>query len=234
MKVSIVIPTYNNVHLIENCLESLFKHVTAEIIVVDNGSRDKSLKTFSEPVVYLKLPENTGFAHACNLGAKIAQNEFILFLNNDTIIHNNFVSTMMDAFRNGVGIVGGKLLYPDTTIQHSGIEIDIDSNGKLQGRNTKENMPSREVVAVTGALMAIRKNAFFDAGGFDETYWNGNEDVDLCLKMRMDGWKVYYESSIVVTHIESQSGPERWSAVDRNVDRLTEKWIEKDALWRNP
>lgn len=229
--ISIVIPTYNNTSLLENCIESLLSHVCAEIIVVDNGSKEQSLKVFSQNITYVRFPNNTGFAYACNIGARIASNDIVLFLNNDTIVFDNFVPRVLDAFKPGIGMVGAKLLYADGTIQHAGISFWVDDDGKLQGRNDKYDRSAGEVVAVTGACMAVRKHAFFSSGGFDESYWNGNEDVDLCLTMRRDGWKIHYDPLFVVTHLESQSGPERWRLVSENVDRLTQKWKHQPGWW---
>jgi GT2 family glycosyltransferase len=83
---------------------------------------------------------------------------------------------------------------------------------------------SEQVDAVTGACLAIRRTDFEMLGGFDECYWNGYEDVDLCLTARAYGGTVVYEPASVVIHHESQSGPERWTGVAANVARLRDKW----------
>ena len=67
---------------------------------------------------------------------------------------------------------------------------------------------------------------FADLGGFDEGFVNGYEDVDLCLEVRARNWQVWYERDAVVCHLESQSGPARWTHVRQNVERLNEKWPE--------
>lgn len=225
---SIVIPTYNNVQLLEDCLASLKKHVSVEeIIVVDNGSREHSMKVFSNDIIYVRLPSNTGFAHACNVGAEIASSPYILFLNNDTIAHNDFVTPMIKSFQIGTGAVGSKLLFPDGSIQHAGVDFVYDQDGKLHGIEYREERPEGEVPAVTGACMMVRASAFWEARGFDERYWNGNEDVDLCLALKRNNWAIRYQPNSVVTHLVSQSGDERWAKVNENVDLLNLKWNSK-------
>ena len=77
---------------------------------------------------------------------------------------------------------------------------------------------------VTGACLLIRPEVFAQVGGFDERYWNGNEDVDLCLKVREQGWDVVYRGESVVYHYESQSGPERFRQIEHNVKLFNEIW----------
>lgn len=224
--ISVIIPTYNRYDLLENCLSSIRAHCSKsiEIIVVDNGSKNISLTTIMSDCIYLKLKNNLGFAKACNLGAKIAAEDFLLFLNNDTIADNDFITPMLEAFTTDVGVVGSMLLYPDGSIQHSGIDLYKDANGDLQGLNLKSHESSSRPKAVTGACMAVRKKAFVEVGGFDENYWNGNEDVDLCMKMKYNYWSVRYEPKSRLTHLESQSGPERFRMVNHNVAYFNQKW----------
>ena len=82
----------------------------------------------------------------------------------------------------------------------------------------------RDVSVATAACLAVRIQPFRQAGCFDEGYWNGYEDVDLCLTMRSAGWRIVYEPASVLTHHESASGKERFRAVDANVERLQERW----------
>lgn len=179
---------------------------------------------FSNGVTYVRLPENTGFAHACNIGARVASHNFYLFLNNDTIANDDFVSPMIESFKPRVGAVGSKLLFPNGEIQHAGVDVSLTASGLLEGFEYRNEREAGPVHAVTGACMAVRKNAFWSAGGFDEGYWNGNEDIDLCLALRRDDWIVYYQPKSTLVHLVSQSGPERWSRVNQNVARFNEKW----------
>jgi hypothetical protein len=76
-------------------------------------------------------------------------------------------------------------------------------------------------------VMALRPQVFADLGGFDEGYWNGNEDVDLCLRAGEAGWRVFYEPASVLTHQESASGTERFRATAANRERLTRRWAKR-------
>jgi GT2 family glycosyltransferase len=131
-----------------------------------------------------------------------------------------------------VGAVGAKLLYPSGKVQHAGVGLGIGGVAGHLFYNAGADDPGyfgrlqlvSKVSAVTGACLAIRRSDFELFGGFDEGYWNGYEDVDLCLAVRAAGGTVVYEPTSVVTHLESQSGPERWTGVAANVARLRDKW----------
>jgi GT2 family glycosyltransferase len=127
----------------------------------------------------------------------------------------------------GVGIVGCKLVDPNGDLQHTGIYFGL-ADGIVTAYNRLEEAPSGEVVAVTGACLMVRSDLFRELGGFDEGFRNGYEDVDLCLRARAKGWKVWYCADSVVMHHESQSGPARWTWVRENMQRLQDKWHRGD------
>ena len=79
--------------------------------------------------------------------------------------------------------------------------------------------------------MAVGADVFLELNGFDESFVNGYEDVDLCLRARAAGWKVWYTTDATVMHRESQSGPARWSHVHENVALLNERWAGKVEQW---
>lgn len=220
--VSVVIPHYSRRSLTEACILALdeFTKEDFEIVLVDNGTGD----TFWNVDIEVHNPVNQGFAVACNQGAKAATGDVVVFLNNDTQVHADWLTPLVATLQDEtVGAVGSRLLYPDGRVQHAGVRMAWDG-GTLTAYNILEDGARRNVEAVTGACMAVSRDKFLSIGGFDEQYWNGYEDVDLCLSMRYMGWNVVYEPSSVVTHLESQSGPERWSRVRENVRRLQIKW----------
>ena len=222
MSIAVIIPTYNRLELTQNCLASIARHDPVdEVIVVDNGSTDGT-----ERLATYALKINTGFATACNIGARHATADHLIFLNNDTIVHPNWTSMTRHLEEPDVGIVGPKLIYPDCRIQSAGVAVDFNRPLGLEAWNLTVDWSQDpiDVDAITGACLAIRRNTFFTIGGFDEGYWNGYEDVDLCLAAVDAGLRNVYDSKATVTHLESQSGSERWSAVAENVTRLRTKW----------
>ena len=187
-------------------------------------------------VVLIRNAENRGFAVACNQGAAAAEGEYLVFLNNDTEPQPGWLEPLVgtaDA-HSTVGAVGSQLLFPDGRLQHAGVWIvDNKVHGFLEGQHRwhgeapaarPEAAVACAVQAVTAAAMLVRASAFEAVGGFDEGYWNGNEDIDLCLKLGAAGWQIVYQPASVVVHLESASGPERWAKVTDNIRRFTAQW----------
>lgn len=244
--VTIVMPVFNKLELTEACLASLHREAGTtrfEVLVIDNGSTDGTGPWLARQEEAGRLrrvtnSENLGFARGCNLGAAQARGRHLLFLNNDMEVTAGWLEPLVWTLDGdpGVGIVGARLLFADGTIQHGGVALVQQSkNGRphLTGIHLSYRKPADHPGAahalvmqvVTGACLAIRREVFTAAGGFDEGYWNGNEDVDLCLRVRELGWSVVYRPESVVYHYESQSGPERYSQVAHNVKRLNERWF---------
>lgn len=244
--VSIIMPVYNKLQLTEPCVESIHRegaNCTFEIVVVDNGSTDGTREWLALQEEAGRLrgvinPDNLGFARGCNLGASHARGRYLLFLNNDMEVTPGWLEPLVSTLDNdpGVGIAGARLLFADDTIQHGGVAlVQVAKEGwtHIGGLHLSYQMPcdhqgaqnSQYMQVVTGACLLIRPAAFAAVGGFDERYWNGNEDVDLCLKARELGWEVVYRGESVVYHYESQSGPERFSQVEKNVKLFNRIWF---------
>ncbi len=204
---------------------------------MDNGSTDqtRTLATLhSDRFRVIRNEDNLGFVRACNQGAAEAKSEVIVFLNNDTVAQPHWLEWLLMALdgHQNVAAVGSRLLYPDGSIQHAGVELELDEAGLIRGVHVHAGKPGdhpeamvpRTVPAVTGVVLAIRRQVFNRIGGFHEGYWNGNEDVDLCLTVRDAGYDIAYEPRSVLTHFESQSGHERYSGYAGNVALLNERW----------
>ena len=221
MTVSIVIPLYNRFDLTYACLASITQ--PAEVITVDNASTDATRLLD----VTIRNKRNEGFAFACNQGARAATGDVLVFLNNDTEVHDGWLAPLVAQLADPtVGIVGARLLYPDGTIQHAGVGVNFAQPFGLEAWNRKDEWTTvaRDVDAVTGACLAIRADLFAALGGFDEGFVNGYEDVDLCLAALGAGLRVVYEPASTITHHESQSGPERFARASDNIARLRNKW----------
>ncbi|MBK8167209.1 MAG: glycosyltransferase [bacterium] len=244
--VSIIMPVYNKLQLTEPCVESIHREgsgFTFEIIVVDNGSSDGTGEWLATQEQQGRLraliaPENLGFARGCNLGASHARGRYLLFLNNDMEVTPGWLEPLVSTLDHdpAVGIAGARLLFADDTIQHGGValvQVTKDGWTHIGGLHLSYQMPSdhqgaqnsQYMQVVTGACLLIRPEVFAAIEGFDDRYWNGNEDVDLCLKARELGWDVVYRGESVVYHYESQSGPERFSQVERNVKLFNRIWF---------
>ncbi|MBC8424077.1 glycosyltransferase [bacterium] len=245
LNVSIIIPVYDKLELTRQCLESIWRHTPGdryEIIVVDNGSTDGTAEYLREledagSVKALIQDENLGFARGCNRGAAAARGRYLLFLNNDTEVTEGWLSPLLQTLDQDpyVGAVGNKLLFPDGTIQHAGVALVLEDRpqGQVFGarhvlyRKSADSKAANQpqiMRALTAACLMVRSEAFFKVVGFDEAYWNGNEDVDLCLKLGEAGWRLVYRPESVVVHHESQSGPQRWTGLSENQKRLDKRW----------
>lgn len=242
-RVSIIIPVYNKVEFTKKCLEALDRNTQRgayDLIIIDNASTDGT-KDFlrglhDDDIKVITNEKNLGFARACNQGARAATGQDLLFLNNDTEAQHGWLEPLIAIVNSdsSVGAVGSKLLFPDKTIQHGGVII-ID-NKKTHEPLTAihnyyqkpEKYPAANIAhtyqVLTAACLLIRRTAFEQTGGFDEGYWNGYEDVDLCFNLHTLGWLLVYEPASVLIHHESQSGPERFTKVHQNIARLYEKW----------
>ena len=219
MAVSIVIPLFNRWDLTAQCLTALNRAGgTFELVLVDNGSTDET----AGQRVQVRNDRNRGFAAACNQGAQYATGDTLVFLNNDTEPHPGWLAPLLAGLDHAT-VSGAHLLYGDGTTQHSGVSVDFTQPPGREAWGLTDDRPSGYRDAVTGACLAIRRNEFLHLGGFDVGFWNGYEDVDLCLR----AGRCWYAADSHVTHHESQSGPERWSAVSENVYRLRSKWGAK-------
>jgi GT2 family glycosyltransferase len=248
LECSIIIPVFDRVELTRQCLTHLARvtrGVRHEVIVVDNGSRDGTdefLASLDGSVRVIQNQENEGFAKACNQGARAATGRYLVFLNNDTIPLAGWLEAMVGEVRAHprVGGVGSKLLYPNDTIQHAGV---VFGRARAKPYHLYADLPSsapvvnrrRELQAVTGACMLVRREIFEAIRGFDEGYRNGSEDIDLCLRIRDRGASIVYQPKSVLYHLESQT-PGRRDHVADNLRRFGIRWahrwlVDEDAVY---
>ena len=221
MNVSVVILHYGHLHYTLKALDGV--PAGTEVVLVDN---DGGLRMLRCDATVIRPARNRGFAAGCNLGARAATGDVVVFLNNDAFGENGWFDalTLPFALDADVAVTGARLTYPDGTLQHAGVAVDFSRPAGSEAWNVVGEQPGGDADAVTGAAMAVRRSMFDQLGGFDEGYWNGYEDVDLCLNVRAHGGRVIYCPKARLTHLESASGPERWRAVNANVARLRGKW----------
>ncbi len=249
--VSIIIPVFNQLEYTKQCLEALTRNTPSElyeVVIVNNGSTDGTSDFLrrEESAGSLRAvfnPENLGFAKACNQGAQIAQGQYILFLNNDTVPQPGWLEAMISMAESDpqIGIVGSRLLYPDGTIQHAGIAFTDQGLSYHVFRGAPGDYPaaleSRDWPAVTGACLLIRRDLFQRLGGFDEDFHMYVEDLDLCLRAWEKGFRVAYCPTSVLIHFESASATDtarRDAQVRAGWQRLQERWAGRwpAQVWR--
>lgn len=222
--VSIIIPTRDKVELLRKCVESIAartRYPDYEIVLVDNGSQQAETHQYydrlrQDPRVRrVEFPGEFNYSAANNLGARQAGGEILLFLNNDTeIINPDWLEELARwAARPEVGIVGAQLLYPDGTIQHAGIVVGMEGHGShvFAGGRAGDWTPFgpaewyRNVSAVTGACLAVRREVFQAIGGFDEAYQLVFNDIEICQRARAHGYRVVYTPYARLIHHEGQT-----------------------------
>jgi GT2 family glycosyltransferase len=224
-RVSVLIPTRDRWSLLGPCLASL--HETdwpaerLEIIVIDNGSSEPetlaqlALAADSGRIRVLRDDRPFNFARLNNLAAGQATGELLVFLNNDTVaLTPDWLRRMAAwAMQPDVGAVGPKLLYPDGRVQHGGMILGIAGRADHAHISLPASAPGyaglaglvHEVSAVTGACLALRRDAFNAVGGFDETFAVAFNDVVLCADLLAAGYRNLYLPQALFRHHESPS-----------------------------
>lgn len=244
-KVSIIIPVYNQFQYTYNCIKSILdtvEDVPYEVIVGDDESTDKTRK-ITKIIRGVRVNINHtdhGFLMNCNRAAQLAKGEYVLFLNNDTQVKENWLSSLLELIESDdrIGMVGSKLIYPDGGLQEAGGIVWKDASGWNYGRNQNPDMPEynyvREVDYISGASIMLRTSLWKELGGFDERFKPAYcEDSDLAFQVRKAGYKVMYQPESVVVHFEGISnGTDLDSGLKKyqveNSEKFKEKW--KDEL----
>ena len=224
---SIIIPVYNKFDLTRLCLKSLAATTSrdkTEVIVIDNASTDVTPNAcatlgknlFGEAFTYIRNEKNRNFAGASNQGAQCAKGDYLVFLNNDTETRPGWYEPLIADFTEyaNIGASGPLLFYPPDkifghTIQHLGVLV----SPQLRFGHLYAGIPAESPLAkrrrffqvITAACMVIPKQLFFNAGGFDEAFINGFEDIDLCGRLVRLGYRMTVNSTSQVIHYESQS-----------------------------
>jgi len=237
LDLSIVILNYNTRELTLDCLRSLekvYQELEFEVIVVDNGSTDGSVKAFKKIIIknqefrikLLELKKNLGFAGGNNAAKKYAKGKYVLILNSDTLIHQ---STLKRSYKymeshEDAAMLTCKMILPDglldqdarrsfptpwISLTHLILRLDrIFPKSKIFAKywyGYIDPDKTHEIDVAQGAYMFTRKSVLDDVGWFDEDYFLDGEDIDLCWKIKQKGWKIVYYPKVSITHVKKAS-----------------------------
>jgi GT2 family glycosyltransferase len=242
-RVSVIIPTIGTPNasgggrFVDDAVASLAaneQNVELEFVIVTTGvipevTADTGRHTLRR-VVYETSQFN--FAAAINLGRRAASGDWLLILNDDTTVAEpNPVTRMLEIGQiDGVGIVGCKLTYPDTRLQHVGLVLlPSGPTHAWIGRLAKEpgyfgsTLTPRNYLAVTAAAMLVRTSVFDELGGFDEAFARDFNDVDFCLRAHRSGHRIAWTPYAHLTHHEGASMARR-KADPRESAMFAERW----------
>lgn len=219
--VTVVIPNYNGIKYIGNCLKSLFAgEMVPEIIVIDNGSSDGSAEIVEKDYPMCKLvrfEKNQGFCRAVNEGIRLAATKYVILLNNDTVADKKLVSRLVKAIQSKKKAfsVSAKML----SMQNPGI---IDDAGDLycalgwafalgKGKESLRYCAPSEIFAACGGAAIYRKDIFSVIGYFDENHFAYLEDIDIGYRAKISGYANYYEPGAIVYHAGSAVSGSRYN-----------------------
>ncbi|MBI4064985.1 glycosyltransferase family 2 protein [Candidatus Gottesmanbacteria bacterium] len=213
-KVSVVILNWNGKKFLNDCFLSLKKvrYKPLEVILVDQNSSDGSGQYVRKNFPWVKLIAskiNNGFARGNNIGAAAATGEYILFLNNDTMVTPDFLGRLVTACMNDM-MIG--CIQPEMRVMHTPSLLDeagayLTCTGFLYhyGYRKSYRLPiyktKREIFSAKGACMLIPKKVLAQIGGFDEEFFIFFEETDLCYRMWLAGYKVIYEPDAFIFHV---------------------------------
>jgi len=243
MKISIIIPAYDNLEAVLTCVNSLralaLDNTRIEYLVQDDASPNVLYPALipQEIARVERNEKNLGFAPNVNRGVQRATGDIYFAVNQDVYavpqVSHGWDAALRAAFEADpqIGVIGARLLFPNGTVQSAG--GNIDGAGQpyhpclgWADVNHPEVATSRECQWVTGAAIAVRREAWQAVVGFDPEYRRGYwEDADLCFKAREKGWRVWYEPAITLVHSVGSTGgnPEFFM---RNAMLWKQRWAD--------
>lgn len=212
MRLSVIILTYNQREVTMRCLSSLEYLVgqdDTEIIVVDNGSIDStgdSVRNQYPGIRYIRSEKNLGVAGGRNLGLRKARGEYLLILDNDTIVPQGAIESLIDYLEShkDVGLVAPRLIGPEGETQLSarpypGIWAKMRSVLGILPK-ASESPEDSEPCYVIGAAQMFRRKVYEKVGALDDKIFYGPEDADFCIRVRKAGYRVVYHPAVAIRH----------------------------------
>jgi len=243
---------YNGMKFLEECLISLQNQTyrNLEVIIVDNGSTDGSLKFIKENYPHLRLienRENLGFCRGNNQGFHIANGDYLMPLNSDAFLSQSYIQKLVEVMEMNqrIGIVTGKILF----VRKVGNKNVINSTGHIIQKNRVPIDRGREevdqgqynrresVFGVTAVAPLYRRKMLddiqIDGEYFDESFFSYFEDVDLCWRSRLLGWDCVYTPDAVAYHYGGRSGLSKTREMEVHLYKNRYLLLIKNCLIKN-
>lgn len=250
-KVSVVIPNYNGEKYIMQCMEAIMNQDVRsfEVIFVDDASTDNSLNMVMEkfpsngafPLTkYIKHDKNSGFCVSVNDGIKESSSDYVILLNNDTVVKGDFVRQMYNSIlrKDNIFSVSAKML----TMQDENI---VDDNGdfynalgwaftKGKGKASENCNKRRKIFAACGGAAIYRRSALEEIGLFDENHFAYLEDIDIGYRAKLHGYINIYEPNAEVLHLGSATSGSRYNEFKANLSARNNVYLvyKNMALWQ--
>jgi GT2 family glycosyltransferase len=228
---AIVIVNHNTREQLAECLDTIRDDARSDVIVVDNASSDGSVEMLRSRFPWVTLianETNSGYGAGANKGIARSQHKYVLVLNSDTRLKPDAFESLSRYLDDHpqVGIVGPRLINEDGSLQVSSYHsptpafVFLEESGMSRWirrvpvlRNhylrTWSHNRARSVPWVLGAALAIRRTAFDEMGGFDESFFMYYEEADLCLRLRAGGWQIHFAPVTTITHVGGASSGQR-------------------------
>lgn len=236
---SVIIVAYNSSDFIPACLKSVrdaSEGLDAEIIVLDNGSPEPitaEIKEFFPEVKWIDSNENLGFGKGCNFAVKSATKPYLFFINPDTIVSRDSFRKMLEFVQDHpeTGLAGSRILNEDGSLQLAcrrsfpttfsaisktvGLAALFPKSKLFASYNMTYADPDEvtEVDAISGSFFCMRHDLYEQLKGFDEDFFMYGEDLDLCFRAKVAGFKNYYTPATNILHFKGQScKTRRWKS----------------------
>jgi O-antigen biosynthesis protein len=242
VSVDVVVTTAGRFDMLRECLAALDRQdIPHNVFIVDIGTDSKEWKDVFDGRSVKHIPQNIGFPAGANEGARMGSAPLILFLNDDAVLFDGALAQMVNRMNDQtLGICGAKLIFPPTStspirpagkVQHVGLALNSRAEviHPLVGwsPDNPKTLEPRDVFAVTGACLMIRRVLFSKVGGFDTIYGLGTfEDADICLKIRSMGFRVYVDTHAKAYHYTGANAEKKQVSfpLQRNLSIFRERW----------